>query len=144
MITRSEIRSIPELHKSIQADKERLRVLREKAVSLPAMSDQERVQTSPNGGGNKYVEAAVDLNREIQEKEIQLIDLQGRAKTFIYSLPVDTETQRLTRKVLKYRYLKCYTWDEIADLVVYATRYVRHLEWEAVKNLLPPPPTSSV
>ena len=136
MITRDEIRSIPELHKSIQADKERLRVLREKAVSLPTMSDQERVQTSPSGSGNRYVEAAVDLNKNIREKERQLILLQDRARAWIYSLPIENEKQKLTFRVLKYRYLKCYTWEEIADVMVYTVRHLQYIEENAVKSIV--------
>ena len=98
MITRNEIRSIPELHKSILRDKEQLIFLREKATSVPSsFTDQERVQTSPSGGGNKYVEEAVDLNKVIQRKELLLIELKGKVKEFIHSLPNDTETDRLTR-----------------------------------------------
>ena len=136
MITRDEIRSIPELHKSIQSDKERLRILREKAVSLPSFSDQEKVQTSPSGGGNKYIEAAVDLNKIIGEKETQLILLQDRARAWIYSLPIDSEKQRLTFRVLKYRYLKCYTWEEIADVMVYTVRHLQYIEENATKDIV--------
>ena len=135
MITRDEIRSIPELHKSIQSDKERLRVLREKATSLPSMSDQERVQTSPHLSGNKYVEEAVDLNREIQKKEVQLVELQARASLFIYALPAYTDKDKLTRKVLKYRYLRCYLWEEIANLLVYDIRWVQKIEDLATSKL---------
>ena len=135
MITRDEIRSIPELNKSIQSDKERLRVLREKATSLPSMSDQERVQTSPHLSGNKYVEEAVDLNREIQKKEVQLVELQARASLFIYALPADTDKDKLTRKVLKYRYLRCYLWEEIANLLVYDIRWVQKIEDLATSKL---------
>lgn len=144
MITRDELRSIPELHKSILRDKERLRILREKATSIPSLSDQERVQTSPSSSGNRFVEAAVDLKREIQAKEIQLTELQDKAKSFICSLPNKTDAEKLTRKVLSYRYLKCYTWEEISEVVVYAPRYIRKLEWNAIKEVLPHPPTSRI
>ena len=136
MITRDEIRRIPELHKSILRDKEQLIFLREKATSIPSsFSDRERVQTSPNFGGNKYVEEAVDLNKDIQRKELLLVELKGKAKEFIFSLPCETETDRLTRKVLKYRYLKCYTWEDIAELVGYYERHIRRLEYQAVQQL---------
>lgn len=144
LITRDEIRSIPEIHKSIQSDKERLRVLREKAVSLPTLSEQEKVQTSPSGSGNKYVEAAVDLNKQIEAKEIALILLQDRARAWIYSLPIDTEKQKLTFRVLKYRYLRCYTWEEIAELMVYTVRYLQYIEENAVKDIVTVRATSGI
>ncbi len=136
MITREELRSIPVLNRQIEADKKRLYFLREKAVSLPStLPDHERVQTSPSGGGNRYVEEAVDLAKEISEKEAELKKLRGEARAFIRSLPVETETEKLTRKVLTRRYLRGYTWPEIADSLVYSVRYLQQLEWDAIKNL---------
>lgn len=129
MITRDEIRSIPELYKSIQRDKEQLRYLREKATSVPSgISDRERVQTSPSNDGMKYVEEAADLDKDIRRKELELLELQSRAKLFI-----DTIDKPLTMRVMKRRYLKCETWEEIADMLGYDDRYIRRLEYEAVE-----------
>ena len=131
MITRDEIRSIPDLYKSIQREKEQLRYLREKATSVPSgISDRERVQTSPSNDGNKFIEEAADLDRDIQRKELELIELQNRAKQFIV-----TVDHALTARVLKCRYLKCYKWDEISDAVGYDLRYIQRLESAALDNL---------
>ena len=131
MITRDEIRQIPDLHKSIERDKEQLVFLREKATCIPStLKDQERVQTSPSNSGNKYIEEAVDLNKEIQRKKEELTELQGRAKQFIV-----TVEDPLTRKILKLRYLKCYTWDEVAELTGYVVRWVQQIEWSVIKDL---------
>ena len=135
-MTREELRQIPQLHKQIERDKEHLRFLREKATAIPStLPDHERVQTSPTGSGNRYVEEAVDLNRDIHKKEVHLVELQVKARAFIYSLPGETETEKLTIKVLRYRYLKCYTWEETAELTGYAMRYLQQVEWDAVKKL---------
>lgn len=135
-ITRDEIRSIPVIHKSIQRDKEQLRFLREKATSVPSgISDRERVQTSPSNDGNRYIEEAADLDRDIRAKENRLKTLQTQAKAFIRSLPVESEKDRLTIKVLKHRYLNCYSWDDTADLIGYDIRWLRRLEQQAVSNL---------
>ena len=139
-MTRDELRQIPQLHRQIERDKEQLRFLREKATAIPStLPDHERVQTSPSGSGNRYVEDAVDLNKEIQKKELYLAELQAQAKVFIRSLPRETETDKLTIKVLKCRYLKCYRWSEIEELLGYAERHLRRIEYDCVKNVLPCP-----
>lgn len=127
-MTAKALRQIPQLHKQIERDKEQLRFLREKATSVPSLADRERVQTSPSGGGNRYVEAAIDLNKDIQRKELLLLELKTEAMAFISMLPEETETDRLALKVMNYRYLKCYAWDEIAELLGYDERWLRRLE----------------
>lgn len=136
MITRAEIRRIPELHKSILRDKEQLIFLREKATAIPStLPDHERVQTSPSGGGNRYVEAAIDLDKDIRRKEHLLAELQTKAREYIESLPNETETERLIHKILRYRYLKCYTWEETAELLGYYERHIRRLEYKVVSQI---------
>lgn len=131
MITRDEIRYIPELHKSIKRDKEQLLFLREKATCIPSSTtDHERVQSSPSNHGNKYVEAAVDLSRDIQKKEALLTELQQNAKTFI-----ETIEEPRARRVLELRYLKCYTWEDVSELAGYTMRWAQHIEWTIVRNL---------
>lgn len=137
MITRDEIRSIPDLHKSILRDKEQLHFLHEKATSVPSgLSEGERVQTSPDNKAGKYIDAAADLHREILEKEADLMRLQSDAEEFI-----ETVDDSLAKKVLRYRYLKCMKWSDIAELLGYVEGYLREIEREAVKELLPPAPT---
>ncbi len=131
MITRDEIRSIPELHKQIQRDKEQLRFLREKATCLPSsFTGEERVQTSPSNHGNKYIEMASDMNREILAKEAKLLEIQERASVFI-----NTITDTLARRVMRLRYLKCESWESVSELTGYTERRVQQIEWEAVQKL---------
>lgn len=131
MISRSDLRSIPDLYRQILRDKEQLRYLREKATSLPSsFTDGERIQSSPANNQNKYIDAAVDLNREIEAKETKLLDLQSEAREFI-----TTVEDPLTRRALKYRYLRCCTWSEVARLVGYTERHLYRLECEAISVL---------
>ena len=130
MITREEIRYIPRLHKLIERDREQLVYLQEKATCIPSLQIHERVQTSPSNQSNKYIDAAVDLAREIREKESQLEELQIRAALFI-----ETVDDELTRKVLRMRYLKCYTWETAGELLGYVPRWLMRLEAEAIKDL---------
>ena len=130
MITREEIRYIPRLHKLIERDREQLVYLQEKATCIPSLQIHERVQTSPSNQSNKYVDAAVDLAKEISEKESQLEELQIRAALFI-----ETVDDELTRKVLRMRYIKCYTWETAGELLGYVPRWLMRLEAEAIKDL---------
>ena len=131
MITRDEIRSIPDLHKSIQRDKEQLRFLREKATCVPStLTDHERVQTSSSSNVNRYTEEAVDLDREIQKKELELIELQDRAREFIA-----TVEDPLAKRILRLRYLRCHTWEEVAELAGYTVRYLQRIEWMVIKEI---------
>ena len=133
-MTAKELRQIPQLHRQIERDMEQLVYLQEKATSIPStVTERERVQTSPSGGGNRYVEAAIDLERDIRRKRDLLEELQTEAARFIHLMPFETETERLTVRVMRYRYLKCYTWEEIADLLGYQARYIQRLEFEALK-----------
>ena len=133
MITREEIRRIPELHKQITRDREQLEFLREKATAVPSsITDNERVQTSPTNEGNKYIEAAVDLAREITAKDFKLAELQERAAVFI-----DSIAEPLPKKVMAYRYLKCCSWGEVSKLLGYDERYLRRLEDRATERIKP-------
>ena len=132
MITREELQSIPRLHKQITRDKEQLRYLQEKATAIQSTLgfETEKVQSSPSNDATKYIEAAVDLDKEIHTKELELIRLQGEAKTF-----VDAVTERLPHQILKLRYLRCCEWKEVADLTGYAVRYIQQLESDYTNQL---------
>ena len=141
MITRDEIRSIPELYKSIARNREHLYYLREKATSVPSMNTEtERVQSSPSNHGNIYVEEAVDLAKHIKEQEAELEELQVRTTQFINAID-----GLLPKKILTLRYIRCYSWEVVADLVGYDERYVRRIEYQTVADLaLPCPPSSAI
>lgn len=131
LITRDDIRAIPDLYKSIQRDMERLYFLREKATSIPSgITEGERVQTSTSSAGNKWIEEAADLSREVEAKSKKLRALQEEADVFI-----STVNHELTRRVLRCRYIRCFTWDETVDYLKYDLRYLHRLESEAVRTL---------
>lgn len=136
MITRRDLRRIPQLNKLIERKKEHLLFLEEKATSIPStMPDHERVQTSPSGSGNRYIEAAIDLSKEIAEIEKELDTLKDGANEFISSLPRDTNKQHIAVRTLRYRYIDCLCWNEIADLVGYDACYLQHIASETASTL---------
>ena len=133
MITREELQSIPRLYKQITRDKEQLRYLQEKATAIQSTLgfETEKVQSSPNNNATKYIEAAVDLDKEIHTKELELVELQGEAKEFIETV----KEKRLAYQVLKLRYLRCCEWDEVSDITGYAVRYIQQLEHDTTISL---------
>ena len=128
MITLEELRSIPHIYKQIQKKREQLLFLQEKATAVPSPQGREgdRVQVSPCNNANKYSDEAADLNKEIIDDEIELIALQREAEIFIR-----TVEDRWAKKILRMRYIKCYTWDEIAELTIYDARSLQRIEYEA-------------
>lgn len=135
MITREELMRIPELNRQIQRDKERLRLLREKATSVPCTTREfERVQETVENRAGRYIDAAVDLANEIRLEESELEELKTRAKLFIKSLPKGTRKERLTVSVLKLRYLECNTWEEISNKKSYSERHLRRLANTAIEG----------
>ena len=131
MISRREIRRIPDLYKSIERDREQLLFLSEKATAVPStIPDHERVQTSVSNNSMRYVDAAVDLGKEIQRKEAELHRLQSMAGEYIATIEGS-----LPKRIMKLRYLKCYNWDDIAEITGYAERHIHRIEAELVRKL---------
>ena len=128
MITFEELRSIPHIYKQIQKKREQLIFLLEKAIAVqsPQGRDYERVQTSQDNNVNKYSEEAKDLKDEIDDDTLRLRELQREAAAFI-----GTVRDKDAKKVLRLRYLKCFTWDEIAELTIYNARSLQRIEYEA-------------
>lgn len=125
MITRTELRRIPRLHRQIVKDKEQLSYLKEKATAISSALgiDSEKVQKTPSNIAGKYIEATVDLNKEIAAKELELLTLQDKAEKFIKLIP-----DGLTHRIFKLRYLKCCSWKEVADITGYDIRHTQRLE----------------
>ena len=137
MITRTELRSIPELNRQIRRDKEQLMYLQEKATALPpTMSEHERVQTSHTNNSNRSVDAAVDLSREINARERELDVLTTKATEFIESLPDTSRTEILQKKIMRYRFCDCLMWREISDLLGYDAIYIQRLA-KSAETILP-------
>lgn len=131
MITRSELRSIPKLHRQILKDKEHLKYLKEKSTSLPpGFTVGDKVQSSHENNSNKYVDAATDLNKEIKAKEKRLEELQSEAQSFI-----DTVEDPVKKRMLKYRYIDCCTWTDVSALMGYTERHLYRLEYEALSTM---------
>ena len=119
MITRRDLRRIPQLNKLIERKKEHLLFLDEKATSIPStMPDHERVQTSPSGSGNRYIEAAIDLSKEIAEieKELDVVKRSIREQERLSRSAANMEEKlAVTRKIEELERQKRKKRNELAD-----------------------------
>lgn len=116
-MTKEDIRRIPKLSRLIERDELQLKTLLDKAQSVPSLNADEKVQTSKIKDRMKYVDAAVDLETELKEKREELELLQVEASEWI-----DTLDTSLEKRIFKMLLIKCYTWDEITELIGYSRR----------------------
>ena len=116
-MTREDIRRIPELNNAILRDEAQLRYLKEKSTAVPAISTKEKVQGGTSQDRMKYADAAVDLEVELRIRWDELRELQEEAGEWIKTLDAPLE-----RRIFKMRLIKCFTWDEIAELIGYSRR----------------------
>lgn len=128
-MTRDEIKRIPELNNRIMRDEAQLRYLKERATAVPALSQQERVQTSRVSDRMKYADAAVDLEVELRYRKDELKELMEEAGEWIKTLDTSLE-----KRIFKLRLHKCYTWEEIAELVGYSSRRVLQIVENVINN----------
>ena len=74
MVTKRDLQRIQDLHRSIQREKDQLYILQEMASGTGSQSfDNVRVQSSPLiSSGNRFAEAAADLDVRIKAEEEEL------------------------------------------------------------------------
>lgn len=129
MITRDELLSLPERHRQLERDKEHLLYLREKATSIPSTTYGDKVQTSHENHAGIWVDAATDLAKEVRAAQAEFDALISEATAWIDSL--DGQGRRLMR----YRYIDCQTWDMTACLMGYTERHTRRMARKIVSEL---------
>lgn len=128
-MTREQIRLIPELNKKILHDEAHLVYLKEKATAVPALATNERVKSSKTNDSMKYADAAIDLEAELMQKRAELKALKDEATIWI-----ETLESPLERRIFVMRLIKCFTWDEIADLIGYSRRRIFQLKEAVIKT----------
>ena len=128
-MTREDIRRIPELNNRILRDEAQLRYLKEMATAVPALSADERVQTSKKYDRMKYVDAAVDLELELKDRIDELKELKEEAGEWISTLDTSLE-----KRIFKLRLKACLTWDEVADIIGYSRRRTFEIVEKTLKD----------
>ena len=130
-LTQYDLHRIISLQKQLQRDSEQLYMLREMAegtASIP--TNNLHVQNSLPPSGNKFAVAAADLSELMDLEKAELSDLQIKVKAFIKTIeePIDS-------RVIQLRYIDCYEWEMIANLIGYTRRHVFRIHNRLVENL---------
>ena len=132
MVTKRDLQRIQDLHRSIQREKDQLYILQEMASGTGSQSfDNVRVQSSPLiSSGNRFAEAAADLEVVIQEEEAVLNYLQTLVKEFMRTLEDSSEV-----RIMQLRYIECYNWMLISSITGYTERHVFRLHNKIIEDL---------
>ena len=130
-LTQYDLHRIISLNRQLQRDTEQLYMLREMAegtASIPL--DNLHVQNSLPPSGNKYAVAAADLSELMDLERSELEDLQIKVKAFVETIEDPT-----AGRVIHLRYIECYEWQMIANLLSYAERHVFRIHNRIVEEL---------
>lgn len=110
-----------------------LREMAESIIAIPL--DKERVQTSQNTDAVfvRVLERMWEREKEIADELERLSELKNQLSEVIRSVH-DTDE----RMVLEYRYLRNYTWKQIADELYADTRTVQRWHGRALQSVILP------
>lgn len=130
-LTIKDLHRIIYLHRQIERDCEQLYALRDMAEGTSSKpTDNLRVQTSLPTGGNKFADAAADLGEIIEEEVQELTQLKAKVRKFVDNLDVSVDT-----RIIEMRYISCYDWQEIAELLGYAERHIFRIHNKLIADL---------
>lgn len=131
-LTKKDLQQIQVLHRQLMRDTDQLCVLNELASGLGSKPlDDVYVQSSPpTSSGNRFAEAAADLEVVIQEEEAVLNYLQTLVKEFMRTLEDSSEV-----RIMRLRYLECYNWMLISSITGYTERHVFRLHNKIIEDL---------
>lgn len=132
-MTQEEIRAIPAAAAQIHKHLDRLKFLKAKSTSVPAMQTSERVQTSVIDRSMVVADSIIDLEREVDAEKKELDQMRKSASQFFASHDLTLEE----RELLDYRYIYCYTWEEVASLLHVGERTARWRHSQVMEKLFP-------
>jgi DNA-directed RNA polymerase specialized sigma24 family protein len=132
-MTQDELKEIPIFAKQIDKHLDRLKFLKAKSTSVPAMQTSERVQTSVIDRSMVVADSIVDLEREIDAEKKELDRMRKSASQFFALHDLTLEE----RELLDYRYIYCYTWEEVASLLHVGERTARWRHSQVMEKLFP-------
>lgn len=130
-MTQDELKEIPIFAKQIDKHLERLDFLKQKSTCVPPLQTTERVQTSVVDRSNVLVDSVIDLEREIERETKELHRMQKEASQLFAQHDLTLEE----RELLDYRYIYCYTWDEVASMLHVVERTARRKHDQIMKKL---------
>ena len=130
MDTKQYLNQISRLDRMIQNKLSEISQLRELAMSVSAVKNEERVQTTPNFDkiGTAYCKI-----EEMEEKLDKLIDEYVDKKNLIIS-QIDGIENETYYEILFARYIEKKTFEKIADEMTYSFRNVTRLHGRALQE----------
>ena len=130
MDTKQYLQQISRLDRMINNKLSEISQLRELAMSVSAVKNEERVQTTPNFDkiGTAYCKIA-----EMEEKLDKLIDEYVDKKNLIIS-QIDGIENETYYEILFARYIEKKTFEKIADEMTYSFRNVTRLHGRALQE----------
>ena len=119
----------------INSDIAELGRLREMSTSISSPSLGEKVQTNRNTDAPfvKCLERIYSLEEKINEEIDLLVNLKEEIRSVI-----DMVSNTDERKVLRYRYIHNYTWEQIGDVLGADSRTVRRWHGQALGHVTLP------
>jgi len=130
-LTQNDLHRLISLQRQLMRDTEQLYMLMDLAEGTASVpTDTLRVQNSIPPSGNKFAVAAADLSELMEQEEAELEDLQKRVKAFISTIEEPVES-----RIIYMRYISCYDWDMIANLLNYTSRHVFRIHNRIVQQL---------
>ena len=132
-LTRNNLRRIISLQRQLQRDREQLHMLLDLAEGTASVpTDTIRVQNSMPPSGNKFAVAAADLTDIIEAEDNELQELQHKVLVFIKTLP---GPPRIDARVMHLRYVDCFEWHIIINLLGYTERQVFRIHRRILEEL---------
>ena len=131
-MTKEQLKNVPRIEKNIKRKKRQLDEVRELMYCVPALSGDEKVQTSTMDSSMSKVDAALDLERKLHEDCLKLLKLKGEAYDIIREINDDRE-----RELMELRYIDGLRWEKIALEMHYSYRWVTRLHGRILKKLFP-------
>lgn len=129
-MTVEELRAIPELHKKLEKDRERLYYLRELSTTVPALRvDPDRVQTTVVNRSMLVADEVIDLERSVEELAGILADREREALELFEPLPEPE------RKILKLFYVGHFSIREIGEILFFSPRWVLQLKEKGIAEI---------
>ena len=119
----------------INSDIAELGRLREMSTSISSPSLGEKVQTNRNTDAPfvKCLERIYSLEEKINEEIDLLVNLKEEIRSVI-----DMGSNTDERRVLRYRYIHNYTWEQIGDVLGADSRTVRRWHGQALGHVILP------
>lgn len=131
-LTKRDLHKLQSLHRQIQRDQDQLYILRELAAGDGSKPfDNVRVQSSPPiSSGNRFAEAAADLEAAIVEEVTEMERLQTLVEEFLETLEDAAEI-----RIIQLRYISGYNWVLISNLTGYTERHVFRIHNKIIEAL---------